>query len=213
MLRLPPEPVLVKCGLVVYPVENGLIVSCTAGIFLTEIHCEGGCRAHIEYPDGPRKDIFLFEEELRALMPQRYQYKPMKLKILGLSEQQVNVEDFNMISKTFRNNLGHMMFDSMIADVADIPTDTSPVRVLFRRITRIRIYHEQFVNGLEFYFDSGSAVFGGRGGSQSDFNFEPGEKLVGFSVRSNTSVDGIQLITSLKRRFSFNFLLNSVFQF
>ncbi|KAK9479144.1 putative peptidase family-domain-containing protein [Lipomyces japonicus] len=201
MFRLSPEALVPKFKPVILPVENGAIVQSKTGIYLVEVHCAEWCRAHLEYPEGPQKELFLFEDELRSLMSREYQdpNKVMGIKILGLGQQELMIDDF---VKTLRNSRsivsGQPAFDS-ITESADASSQVTHIRVLFRRIIRVRIYHGSAVDGLEFFYESGSAMFGNRGGSPSDFVLEPGEKFLGLHVRSGLWVDAIQLITGLRR--------------
>ncbi|KAK7206832.1 putative peptidase family-domain-containing protein [Myxozyma melibiosi] len=200
MFRLPAEPIIMKSRPAIFPVENGAIATSATGIYLIELHYDGLCRAHLEYPDGPQKEVFLFEEELRTILPDKYKMKQFSLLVLGLGEQQIEIGDFSALVRSSRTDVGRApMFDSILPEADAIPSTAAPVRVLFRQIRRIRIYHGQAVDGLEFFFESGSAMFGNRGGSPSDFVFEPTEQLIGFQVRSGAWVDAVQIITNLRR--------------
>ncbi|KAK9317995.1 putative peptidase family-domain-containing protein [Lipomyces starkeyi] len=201
MFRLPPEPIVPKMKPALYPVENGAIAISHTGIYLIEVHCDGGCRAHLEYPEGPQKEVFLFEDELRSLMPAKYRAinKPMKLEILVLGQQQLTVEDFSDMVKKARFEIGRRPVFSSIISNPDTSNGAQNIQVLFRKVKRIRIYHGSAVDGMEFFFDSGSAMFGNRGGSPSDFNMETSESIVGIHVRAGAWVDAIQIITNLKR--------------
>ncbi|KAK9457903.1 putative peptidase family-domain-containing protein [Dipodascopsis uninucleata] len=200
MFRLPLEPITRPSKPVIYPVENGAIVKSLTGIFLIEIHCEGQCRAHLEYPDGPQTEVFLFEDDLRQLLPYEYRRStPIKLEILSLGSQQTTVNRFEEDLRNSSTPLGSgSLFDSLITN-PDTSPSASSIRVLFRRITKFKIYHGSAVDGLEIFYDSGSAMFGNRGGSISEFNFELSEKLIGLHVRVGAWIDCVQIITNIRR--------------
>ncbi|KAK9469329.1 putative peptidase family-domain-containing protein [Lipomyces arxii] len=201
MFRLASEPLVPREKPMVYVVENGVIVTSSTGIYLIEIHCDGWCRAHLEYPDGPQREVFLYEGELRSLLPKQYQdsNKPIKLEILALGESQSTIENFSTLAVGSKSEIGRSaVFDSII-DSPGWSTNSTKIRVLFRKILRVTIYHGAAVDGLEFFFDSGSAMFGKRGGSPSDFVLEATEHLVGLHVRTGLWVDAVQLITNLRR--------------
>lgn len=200
MFRFSSEPLVPQHKPILYPVENGAIASSKTGIYLIEVHVDGECRTHLEYPEGPQREIFLFEDELKSRLPGQYRNsKLIRLCILGLGQQQLDIDDFAGTLAQSRVDLGgRIAFTSVLCN-PDTSTGTTPVRVLFRKIQRIKIYHGSAVDGLEFFYDSGTAMFGNRGGQPSDFNFEPGEKVLGLSVRVGAWVDAIQIITNVKR--------------
>ncbi|KAK9475387.1 putative peptidase family-domain-containing protein [Dipodascopsis tothii] len=200
MFRLPPEPLVPAAKPALLPVENGAIAASKTGIYLIEIHVGGSCRAHLEYPDGPKHEIFLYEQELRSLLPAEFQRgsAPLKLSILALGQQQLDVDDFSAALARSRVDIGaRQAFYSVMPQSVDANDTTH--RVLFRRIVRVRVYHGAAVDGLEFFYDSGSAMFGNRGGSPSDFTLEPAETLVGLALRSGAWLDAVQLVTNIKR--------------
>ncbi|KAJ8103990.1 putative peptidase family-domain-containing protein [Lipomyces tetrasporus] len=201
MFRLPPEPIVPQMKPAMYPVENGAIAMSSTGIYLIEIHCDGGCRAHLEYPEGPQKEVFLFEDELRSLMPSKYRTmnKPINLEILALGLQQISVEDFSNVVKNARFEIGRRPVFNSILSNPNTSNGGQNIKVLFRRVKHIRIYHGSAVDGMEFFFDSGSAMFGNRGGSPSEFKMETSETIVGLHVRIGAWIDAIQIITNLKR--------------
>jgi hypothetical protein len=80
-------------------------------------------------------------------------------------------------------------------------------------LTGIRVFHNSTgLEGLEFlYEDTSSQLFGSRGGSSStttedaktsDFALDArkGEVLMGFCVRAQMFVDGIEILTSFGRK-------------
>jgi hypothetical protein len=188
----------------VYPVEAGAFATSQTGIYLVEIHVDDQLRGHLEFIDPPQAEVFLLEDDLRQHIPAEFRgsERKMKLEILGVGEQQVGVDDFGKLVHSGRtdggNGFNYFRSNKLGSDRGEEMT------TMFNgsaQIRAMRIFSGYAVDGVEIFFDDGSnsVLFGNRGGSPSDIPFAPGERLLGFFVRTGAWVDAIQVITSLKR--------------
>ncbi|ANB12511.1 putative metalloendopeptidase [Sugiyamaella lignohabitans] len=198
------EPVRQASKPNVYPVEMGSFARSDSGIYLVEIHVDGQCRGHLEFPDRPQTEVYLLESELRSHIPEKYRSsdKKIKLEILSVGEQQVTIEEFGQTSRTvvipglqspglLSNKLGGGSGDETVTLFP--PGGQAQIRA-------IRVFAGRALDGIElFFFDGSSTLFGKQGGKPNDFPLEAGETLVGLMVRTGAWVDGAQIITSHRR--------------
>lgn len=189
----------------VYPVEIGAVVKSDTGVYAIELHVDDWCRGYLEYVDQPQKELFLLEDDLRQQLPPEYRNKSKKLKleILAIGEQQVTVDDFNALINHGRMiDGGRIMFKSnkLGGNGGSEQVCLFPSRKTKRDIRTVRMYVDQVLYGIEFYFDDGTSVtWGNKGGNVNDVAMQPGEELLGFNAKSGAWVDGAQIITTLRR--------------
>lgn len=190
----------------VYPVENGAFIKSVTGVYLIEIHVDGECRGHFEYPNQPQTEIFLFEDELRQRVGEKYgaRDKKLKLEILSLGQSQTTVEDFvqlcqrDQIHDTFERRRG-VLTGFKSAQLGD-SGGTIQTTIIPPDPVAVRIFSGSCLDGVEFcYSDRQSVLFGKRGGSPKDFPLQMGEYITGFFVRSGAWIDALQVITNTRR--------------
>lgn len=186
-----------------YPVDGGVFARSATGIYLVEIHVDGGAKAHLEYVERPQTEMFLIEDDLRQQLPEknRGKDKEMKLMILACGEQQAEVKNFAELANdraqipgggaAFKSNkLGGGSGNEM---VTAFPSNSPPLR-------SVKIHHGRAIDGVEFVFGDGSKqVFGKAKDKPTELNLEPGEELLGFYVRTGAWLDGIQVVTNRRR--------------
>lgn len=189
----------------VYPVENGAFVTSVTGVYLIEIHVDGECRGHLEYPNHPQNTIFLYEDDLREQLPQKYRNKDkLKLEILSVPQGQVTVDDFvrltqrDLIHDTFERRRGVLTgFRSAQLGNSNGPLTTT---IFPPDPVSITVYSGAALDGVEyFYSDRPPVLFGKRGGHSNEFKLQMGEKIMGYYIRSGAWVDGLQVITNNRR--------------
>lgn len=204
--RTPYENRVFNCTPGLYPVENGAFVSAVTGVYLIEIHVDGQCRGHLEYPNKPEPNLFLFEDDLRSQLPSAYRGrdKVMKLEILACGGGQITVDDFvkltqkDVVHDTFGRNRG-VLTGFRSASLGNDSGDAS-VTILPPDPIAINIYSGRSLDGVEYiYAHHDPVLFGKRGGSRKEFKLQMGERVVGFYVRSGAWIDGIQIITNTRR--------------
>lgn len=190
----------------VYPVENGAFIKSVTGVFLIEIHVDGQCRGHLEYPNQPQTEIFLYEDDLRQQLPENWRGKEKKLKldVLTVGQGQITVEDFVQLTQrdqlhdTFERRRG--VLTGFISALLGRETGNKITAILPPGIASVRVYSGNCLDGVEFcYVDHAPVLFGNRGGSPKEFRLQMGETITGFFVRSGAWIDGIQIITNMRR--------------
>lgn len=189
-----------------YPVENGAFIKSVTGVYLIEIHVDGECRGHLEYPNQPQTEVFLYEDDLRQQLtgPYRGRDKQLKLEILACGGGQTTVENFVEITQrdqlhdTFERRRG-VLTGFKSAQLGN-PDGNIQTTIFPPNVAGLRIYAGKALDGVEFcYTDRQPVIFGNRGGVMHDFPLQMGEQVVGFFVRSGAWIDGIQVITNMRR--------------
>ncbi|KAI9367129.1 putative peptidase family-domain-containing protein [Aspergillus egyptiacus] len=220
--RLPNDPPMSSDDSVqVWPVENGKIVlTATTGIAFIELYAEGDqvCHHFLEYintessNNGLPKQVTVTESELRQRVFGTDKEKKKQIKMC-----------------IFSGALGSFMIDSVASlksknSQVKLPkgvgyrgcklglsksAESQPEQLVLdcvkstKLLTCVRIYHDNKVNGLEFFYeDATSQLFGKRDGSPDEFALDTrrGEILLGFYVRAGHWIDAIEILTSLGRK-------------
>ena len=77
----------------------------------------------------------------------------------------------------------------------------SPSTVLFHNesFTKLRIYSGRALDGIEFFTEEETLLFGERGGVPHDFILEDDEFITGFAMRSVAWIDALQIVTNQRR--------------
>ncbi|CAN6624839.1 hypothetical protein TRVA0_010S00738 [Trichomonascus vanleenenianus] len=205
--KLPEDPIplitLRKAAKpIVYPVEYGAVVMGSLGIYLIEIHAGGEHQQHLEYVDEPQKQLLLTVDEIKDRVSADKQDQPIKLVILSIGEQTVEVEDFVKLMRNGRMQLGGVVAyrGNKVGYSGEGEEKVVQFPVRRPKLSGVRVYAGSAVDGVEFLFAPGeSLLFGKRGGRPHDLMFREGEQLVGFYVRAGYWVDGIQVITNYQR--------------
>ncbi|KUJ10604.1 uncharacterized protein LY89DRAFT_700567 [Mollisia scopiformis] len=209
----------------VWPVENEkVIVTAASGVAFYEVFLEGDIECHYweeyGYVEGPNygshpKQIILTEAILKNSVPEnRKTAKFQKICIKSKFGGSLDIDNFaTLASKASKVKLsnGRLAFRSRSLGLSQLDGST-PEEIVFhstvqktKLLTQVRVYHGNFVDGMEFiYEDSTTQLFGKRGGTPggSEFNLDTrrGEVISGFYVRSGHWIDGIAIITSLGRK-------------
>lgn len=192
---------------VLYPVENGAFVKSVTGVFLIEIHVDGECRGHLEYPNQPQTELFLFEGDLRDRLEPKYQSpdKQLKLEILSAGQGQVTVDNYvefchrDQIHDTFERRRG-VLTGFKSSQFGDPNGGEMQTVIIPPDVAAVRVYSGNYLDGVEFcYQDRPPVMFGKRGGSPKEFRLQMGEHITGFFVRSGAWVDAFQVITNVRR--------------
>jgi hypothetical protein len=221
--RLPTDPIHPgqPDSLQIYAVENGLVVSSSSGVTLILIYTGDTYRTYIEYTSKPEREVMIQEEFLRSKLPDVPKNAPITLKIFSASQGETVVEDFQA-ARNMKVQLPKGHGTAYMSAVFGAATpDSQSQEVILQSITTgslltgIRVFHNSTgLEGLEFlYEDTSSQLFGSRGGScstttedakTSDFALDArkGEVLMGFCVRAQMFVDGIEILTSFGRKSS-----------
>ncbi|KAI5817035.1 putative peptidase family-domain-containing protein, partial [Pyronema omphalodes] len=194
----------------IYALENGIVVGASSGVALVLIYTGDTYRDYIEYTSKPEREVFLQEDVLRAKLSGVPKSATIKLKIYSAGQGESVIEDFHAAQKlsvtlpdklgtAFKSSTGkfeeacgeqNLVFDSLTAG---------------RMLMGIRIFHNGFVEGLEFqYEDQSSQLFGRKGETSTDFPLDTrkGESLMGFQLRIDEvqKMKGIEILTSFGRR-------------
>lgn len=189
-----------------YPVENGAFVKSVTGVYLIEIHVDGECRGHLEWPNQPQTEIFLYEDDLRKQLPEKFRSadKKMKLEILGVGQTQCHVDDFvqltqrDQIHDTFERRRG-VLTGFKSAPLGN-PSGDLYTTIIPPNPISLKIFAGHALNGVEFFYaDRDPVIFGNHGGSPNEFKLQMGEYIVGYFVRAGAWIDAIQVITNMRR--------------
>ncbi|PYH93288.1 hypothetical protein BO71DRAFT_4641 [Aspergillus ellipticus CBS 707.79] len=223
--RLPGDaPIGSDDSIQVWPVENGKILfTASTGIAFIELYAEGdnACHNFIEYlnsessSNGLPKQVTVTESELRQRVfgTEKEKKKSIRLVVYSGGLGSHTVESVNALKskqslvklpKSHTGYKGNKLGFSQLEG-------SQPEQVLLdcaattKLLTSVRIYHENAVHGLEFFYeDATSQLFGNRGGKPGGDDFvidtRRGEILLGFFIRAGQWIDGIEILTSQGRK-------------
>ncbi|KAK5135007.1 hypothetical protein LTR08_005667 [Meristemomyces frigidus] len=219
--QLPTDPATSADGSVqVWVVENGsVLVTALTGIAWIELFPEEElCHHWIEYmdaaPAGAPRQVTLTEQDLRERLPADKRKKKLKLKIFSCGGGEHEVDDFaQLTSKISKIKLpdGRPGFRSSKLGASQME-NSQPTEIIMgshhkppRLLSKIKIYHGNSLDGLEFFYEGGySELLGKRGGKKGGDEFaldtRNAELVMGFYLRAGLWIDGIQILTSTGRR-------------
>lgn len=188
-----------------YPSRNGVYAKSDTGIYLIEIHVKDQVRGFFSFPDSP---VHEWEVSIDTVIAQLDNYdvgnEKIKLEILAVGEQQITVDDLRsyLSQKHYflhpRGNQPLFKSDKLGGasgeeQVVIFPDD--------KRITTVRVFTGNALDGIDFIFSDGSALtFGKHGGTPKEVDLSQIGGLAGFSARTGAWVDAIQFIGQQNRR-------------
>lgn len=222
--QLPSDAMLnVDKSVQVWTVENGnVLVTAATGIAWIEIYPEGDdeCRHWIEYVEqnspasaAPRQ-VSLTEQLIKDQLPSEKKKRKISLKVFSCGGADHEVKDFSQLASVagkIKLPDGRAGFKSSKLGSSEME-GTQPYEHILgscrkksELLLSIKVYHGDYLDGLEFFYENGtSELFGKRGGRAggSDFPLDTrrGEMLLGFHVRAGFWIDAIQIMTTTGRR-------------
>ncbi|KAK6226636.1 metallopeptidase [Colletotrichum tabaci] len=222
--RLPNDPPMNADDSVhAFPVESGnVVVMAATGIAFIELFADDDdfCRQWIEYPieNGPvQRQLTLNDRELRERLPESKRKGRLRVSVKSHGGGALDIGNFKKLcSKESSFKLtpgplgktayrGKALGDSAMQGAVsqEVVFDSAVKQSLV--LSRVVLYHENAVNGIEFVYDDDSTqLFGKRGGKEGgdtfEFDIRRGEYISGFYVRSGSWIEAIQILTSLGRR-------------
>ncbi|KAI9773321.1 MAG: hypothetical protein M1840_007536 [Geoglossum simile] len=201
-----------------WPIGNGsIMVTAPSGLAWIELHTsEEGCEAHIEYGNGngQQRETLLVESDLRNRLPEDSRNKRLRLCIYSAGQGLRTIEDFSQFaskSSVLKLANGQLAFRGSKLGLSELEGTEQQEVILesslqqTKLLVQIKVYHGRALEGIEFiYEDFTSQLFGKRGvkADESEFNLDTrrGEILMGFYVRADLWIDGVEILTSLGRR-------------
>ncbi|OLL23479.1 putative zinc metalloproteinase [Neolecta irregularis DAH-3] len=188
-----------------YALENGVVLSCRAGIILIEIHVDGQCKSHIEYINHPEHHLFLYEQDLLKRVNCNTG-TPLKLVALSANQKSVGVDNFNhLLNSNFNDEYGTVCVSGLVGQ-AKLP-GSEKFEILWKsEIVNIRVYWGDELDGLEFIYGDGSVHLVGKiTEKQSDFPIDGfgNETIETIYIRAGYWIDGLSFMTSFGRKSPF----------
>ena len=185
-------PVVSDDSVQVWPVDNGkILISSGAGVAFIEIFVDGDdiCRSFMEYVNGDSgnssipKQVTLTETDVRQQVPENMKNKKMRLAIHSGGLRTYEVDDISKLRAKYsavklpNGQIGYRGNKVGCSQPADSLAEELIFESAFIRaklLTSIKVYHGDFVRGVEFcYEDSTSQIFGKQtshaGGSEFVF--------------------------------------------
>lgn len=190
--RLPGDaPVGSDDSVSVWPVENGKIVfTASTGIAFMELYAEGDnvCHSFIEYlnsessSNGLPRQVTVTESELRQRVYGTEKEKKKSIRVVVYSgalgshniDSVSNLKSKQNLVKLPKSHTGYRGNKVGLSQLEG----SEPEQLLLdcasasstKILTSIRIYHDNALYGLEFFYeDATSQLFGNRGGKPDDF--------------------------------------------
>jgi hypothetical protein len=216
--RLPTDPILPGLPDIpqIYTVENGIVAGASSGITLILVYAGDSYQDYIEYTTRPERETLLQEDAIRKKMTDVSRSTPLKLRIFSAGQGDTTIEDFHA-TKNMKFQLPNGRGSAYRSLGLPSSSDSLPSNLILDTLTGkrlligIRVFYDLVaVGGLEFLYDDGSNQLFGRRNSDEDakqwltmeFSLDPrkGETLVGFCIRAQRFVEGIEILTSFGRR-------------
>lgn len=193
--KLPSDPPINSDSSVqAWPLDGGsIVVTALTGISFVEIYGEGDdvCHAWLEYPlDGPhgpsqaQRSVSLTELDLKSRLAENKRKGKLKISVRSWGGGSLEIDDFRELSSSSSVKLsnGKAAFKSKMLGLGKTSGST-PHQVIFtssekvnRVLSKVVVYHGQFLDGLEFVYDDNSTqLFGKRGGKPGGDIFDLGK--------------------------------------
>ena len=148
-------------------------------------------RSWIEYDDKSLSEVILSEHELRSRADGEGK---IRTNIIALNGSSTSTDDITDLLQTRQvSQLGKVWKSAKLGLQAGSP---SSVLLPNEPLLNIRVHSGLCLDGLEFFTERHSFLFGNRGGSPHDFSMEYDEFMRGFGVRSGAWIDALQIITN-----------------
>lgn len=160
--------------------------------------------------------MLVTEKDLLAKLPDILKTSRIDLKVFSAGRGEIVLEDFAAASRQARvqmpNGIG-ALFKSASLFGGDKKVPEKKQELVFdsltagRLLTNIKVYHATKFDGIEFLYDDQSRqLFGNKcpetNTSEFAIDARKGESLIGFCVRSNSTITGVEILTSFGRRSS-----------
>jgi hypothetical protein len=193
---LPTDQVSGEGEVHVFGVDQGILLKSASPLLLVEVYLEGDefPKSWIEYVEKSPSEVILSEHELRSLTGGEGR---IKINVIGLNGTSISIDDIA--------DLLHVQQVSRLGKVwrsAKLGLQTGSTFMILLPadpLVNIRVHSGLCLDGLEFFTERESFLFGNRGGSPHDFSVEYDELIRGFGVRSGSWIDALQIITNKRR--------------
>lgn len=176
-----------------FGVDQGVLVKSKSGILVVEIYLEGDefPRSWIEYVEKSVFEAILSEHELRSRADGEGK---IRINIIALNGSSTSTDDITDLLETQQvSQLGRVWKSAKLGLHAGSPSSVIPPN---EPLLNIRVHSGRCLDGVEFFTERHSFLFGKRGGSPHDFSMEYDEFMRGFGVRSGAWIDALQIITN-----------------
>lgn len=158
--------------------------------------------------------MILTDKDLLSRTPDITKSSRIDLKIFSAARGEIMLEDFATALKRARlqvpNGVGALFKSVSLKNGEEKVSGKKQELVLDsltagRLLTGIKVYHATKFDGIEFLYDDQSSQLFGNKCSESDasefaIDARKGESLLGFCVRSNSDISGLEILTSFGRR-------------
>lgn len=207
--RSPFENLVPPAKFGLYPLENGIFVSSTTGIYLIEIYSNDDLAGNMIFKD-PNTDLFLFEDDImQNISEQRFKdpSRRLSLHVHAVGGEDHEIKDFRELENshklrdTFNLDRGVMIgFQSSAIGGCSGQEQT----VIFPKyLAGVNIRSGSWIDGIEFIPAPGGPSqrpsIGGPGGGPNEFYFDRDEYITGFYIRAGAWLDAVQVITNKRR--------------
>ncbi|CAF1093287.1 unnamed protein product [Didymodactylos carnosus] len=190
---LPGDQVSAEGEIQIFGVDQGVLLKSTSAVLVVEVYLEGDefPKSWIEYVEKPPSEVILSEHELRSRVGAEGRIKINVIALNGTSTSTDDVADLLHVQQV--PGLGKVWKSAKLGLQAGSP---SSIVLPAHSLVNIRVHCGLCLDGLEFFTERESFLFGNRGGSPHDFSMEYDEFIRGFGVRSGAWIDALQIITN-----------------
>jgi hypothetical protein len=161
-----------------------------------EVYLEGDefPKSWIEYVDKSPFEVILSEHQLRSQAGGEGRIKINVITLNGMSASVDNIADLLYVQQV--SELGKVWKSAKLGLQSG---SHSAILLPTNPLVNIRVHSGLCLDGLEFFTQQDSFLFGKTGGSPHDFSMEYDEFITGFGVRSGAWIDTVQIITNKRR--------------
>jgi hypothetical protein len=193
---LPSDQVSEEGHIQVFGVDEGILLKSASGVLVVEVYLEGDefAKSWIEYVEKSPSEVTLSEHELRSRAGGEGKIKINAIALNGTSTSINDIADILQVQQV--PGLGKVWKSAKLGLQAGSP---SAILLPGDPLVNIRVHSGLCLDGIEFFTDRQSFLFGKRGGSPHDFSMKDDECIRGFGVRSGAWIDALQIITDERR--------------
>jgi hypothetical protein len=193
---LPSDQVSEEGEVHLFGTDQGILLKSASAVLLVEIYLEGDefPKSWIEYVENSLSEVILSEHELRSRAGGEGRIKINVIALNGTNASTDDIADLLYVQQV--SGLGKVWKSAKLGLQTGSP---SSILLSTDPLVNIRVHSGFCLDGLEFFTERDSFLFGKKGGSPHDFSMEYDEYIRGFGVRSGAWIDALQIITNKRR--------------